>query len=330
MEVKNETINEILKQLFKELNIQFLEVEGEIILKPLPVDEFKKEELVNYTLSGYLYDKGSGESLIGVTVLVVDSAIGTVSNPFGFYSMTLPEGDYVLQFSYLGFKSFRAFINLRKDIVYNIELQEDASSIQEVTITSSEEESFGLGLVQTSRINLKPQTVRKIPALFGEVDVIKSLEAVPGISFFGDGSTLFYVRGGNKDQNLILVDDAPIFNPAHLFGFFSNIIPDAVKDINVYKGDMPAQMGGRLSSIVDVRTKDGNLKKFGITGSTGFVASHLSLETPIVKDKASLFFSGRRSQRSCSMQSGLFASENPIRTARRATWVSTAIPVLIP
>ena len=315
---ENKTINEILEELFSGKNIEFIVVEGEVVLKP-DVKEYVyfKDITDKYTISGHIRDKGSGESLIGATVMVADSGIGTVSNSYGFYSLTLPQGMYNLNFSFIGFGNFTTPIELNKDMTLDVTLDEDLATIQEVVITRRDRNTSGTNIVQISKINLKPETIKKMPALLGEVDVIKSLEAIPGITFFGDGSTLFYVRGGNKDQNLILIDDAPIFNPAHLFGFFSNIIPDATKDVQVYKGDMPAHLGGRLSSLIDIRTRDGSLKKFGMGGSLGFIASRLMVEGPISVDKSSFFVSGRIShfewlvkQNAPSVESIYFADLN--------------------
>jgi hypothetical protein len=166
--------------------------------------------------------------------------------------------------------------------------------LSEVTVYSNDDAN----IVRTSRSSddyIHPESVRRMPALFGEKDVIKSLAAVPGIKFMGDGSTIFYVRGGGRDQNLVTIDEAPVFNPTHLLGFFSTVVPDAVKDIKVYKGDFPANYGGRLSSLIDIRTKDGNMNQFGIDGSAGLLSSRLSLEGPIWKEHISFFVSGRRS-----------------------------------
>ncbi len=292
----NWQVRKVFDELFQDMDIDYLEVEGEIILKKKIryQNNSIKKILKKFTLSGYVWDQLTGESLIGATVSVADSTIGTITNAFGFYSITLEQGSYQLIFSYIGYKKFRTSINLDENHNKNVDLFSDPASIDEIVITNNDR-IWLPGLIETSKMNIKPQTVREVPALFGEVDVLKSLESVPGITFFGDGSTLFFVRGGNRDQNMIKVDDAPVFNPAHMFGFFSNISPDVVKDINIYKGDMPASMGGRLSSMIDLRTKDGNKQRFGMSGGLGFVSAHLTMEGPLVKDKSSFFISGRRS-----------------------------------
>jgi hypothetical protein len=173
-------------------------------------------------------------------------------------------------------------------------MEKEVARLSEVTVYSSDREN----LIRTSRSSVErinPESVRRMPALFGEKDVIKSLAAIPGIKFFGDGSTIFYVRGGARDQNMITIDEAPVYNPTHLLGFFSTVVPDAIKEVKVYKGDFPAIYGGRLSSLIDIRTKDGNMNRIGMDGSVGLLASRLSFEGPIWKEHISFFISGRRS-----------------------------------
>ena len=294
LEVNRESLHIVLDKVFLNMEIRYFEVEGEIVLRPAhPKKVSNPKAESKFTLNGFIKDAGTGESLIGANIRLVDTVLGTVSNPYGFYSLTLPEGTYNLAVSYMGFKTQILLVQLEKDLNLNVNMTEDAEFIEEVKISNTNNRQGSEGPAGVLKIH--PATLRKIPAFMGEVDVIKSLEAIPGITFFGDGSTLFYVRGGNKDQNLILLDDAPIFNPAHLFGFFSNIIPDAIKDIKVYKGSMPPGMGGRLSSLVDIRTRDGNMKKLELSGQTGLVASSLSFDGPIKKDHSSFFISGRHS-----------------------------------
>ncbi len=294
LEAQNQSISDILHNLLNELDLEYEIIEGEIVLHPVIQ---KKTEITEekYSINGYVLDNASGESLIGATIFVDSTTTGTISNAYGFYSLTLPPGRYPLVYSFVGYEPYRVDIQLYSDQVINIDMDQDLTQIREVIINKrSSERTYG-GLAQLSMTGMKPKQVKKIPALLGEVDVIKSLESLPGITFFGDGSTFFYVRGGNKDQNQILIDDAPVFNPAHLFGFFSNIIPDAIKDVHIYKGNMGPQKGGRLSSLIDVRTRDGNMKKIGVSGGLGLISARLSVEGPIIKDKSSFFISGRRS-----------------------------------
>jgi hypothetical protein len=295
IEVENQNISDVLDSLCRQVEIEYLIVEDHIVLKPvrkstigIPAGPF------HYTLSGYIRDVASNEVLIGATVYVAELEKGTISNEFGYYSLTLPMGLYDLQYSYIGYKTFQWQTNLVADVFYDIQMDEKSSLLEEVVITTHENQ-IDLTTTRTGNLNLAPRTVQSIPAFFGEQDVIKSLDAIPGISLQGDGSTLFFVRGGNKDQNLILLDDAPIYNPAHFLGLFSTFIPEAVKDINIYKGDIPAEYGGRLSSLIDVRTKDGDMNKYNVNGNLGLVAWKASVEGPVSKGKSSFFISGRSS-----------------------------------
>ena len=292
-----QSLREVLDDLFSGENIEYRVVEGEVVLRPArrenPLPEEKKQG--KYTLSGYIRNAANGESLIGATVYVAGTTTGTVSNGYGFYSLTLEGGSHEIIYSYVGYRTQRRTILFDSDQTLDVNLEEDPALIREVIVTTPQVREISSCDKRLSRVDLRPAAVNNMPAFLGENDVIKSLGTIPGITFFGDGSTFFYVRGGNKDQNLIMIDDAPVFNPTHLFGFFSTVIPDAVKSIKVYKGDMPAEYGGRLSSLVDIRTRDGSMKKFGMSGDLGLVAAHFTMETPLVKDKSSLFIAGRHS-----------------------------------
>jgi hypothetical protein len=294
--VTDETVRQILDRLFPDGKMEYLVVEGELILRPSstkrPADRLPTP---TYTISGHIYDRADHETLIGATILRADSNVGTVSNSYGFYSITLPAGIHPLSISYVGYGTWYMKLDLRQDTVCNVFLSEDPSLISEVVIRTTDFQNVNGHRKRLGKVDVRPSTISRIPAFLGEVDVIKSLESMPGISFFGDGSTHFYVRGGNRDQNKILIDDAPIFNPAHLFGLFSNVLPDAVKDVKIYKGDMPAGLGGRLSSVVDIRTRDGNMRTTTFSGSVGLVASHATLEVPLKKDRSALLLSGRHS-----------------------------------
>lgn len=247
-----------------------------------------------FTLNGYVRDADNGEELLGVTVYVPQLKAGTVTNDYGFYALTLPKGTYEVQFTYVGFDTKTLTIDLSKDVSQNIEMASEASVIQEVVI---EERAIDENVisVQMSKNTLNMNQVRKLPALFGEVDIIKNIQLLPGVVSAGEGTSAFFVRGGSADQNLILIDEAPVYDPSHLFGLFSVFNADVIKDSELYKGGIPARFGGRLSSILDVRTKDGNNKTFGAAGGIGLLASRLAIEAPIVKDKSSFIISGRRS-----------------------------------
>ncbi len=247
-----------------------------------------------YTISGYLKDVKNGESLIGATVSKAGSTIGAAANEYGFYSLTLPEGENTILVSMLGYGTRTLQINLTKSQTMNFELSDESTELEEVVI-SGEAADRNVKSVEMSVAKLDIKQINKIPALLGEVDVIRAIQLLPGVTTVGEGATGFNVRGGNIDQNLILLDEAPVYNSSHLLGFFSVFNPDAVKDVKLIKGGIPAQYGGRVSSILDVRMKDGNSKRFAVTGGIGSIFSRLSIEGPIVKDKISFIVAGRRS-----------------------------------
>jgi len=246
------------------------------------------------TLNGYLKDASDGEKLIGATVYVVEAKTGATTNVYGFYSITLPSGDYTLEFSYIGFQKNVQQVSLTENIQLDVELSSETKELQEVIVTSEGENARSQNL-EMSVAKLDISTIQKMPAFLGEVDIIKSLQSLPGVSTVGEGASGFNVRGGSTGQNLILQDEAPVYNSSHMLGFFSTFNPDAVKDTKLYKGAIPAKYGGRLASILDVRMKDGNNKEFETTGGIGTIFSRLSFEGPIVKEKGSFIVSGRRS-----------------------------------
>jgi hypothetical protein len=246
------------------------------------------------TLNGYVKDADNGEELIGVTVYIPELKAGTVTNDYGFYAITVPKGTYDVQYSYIGYELQTKKIALNSNVADNIQLTVQAEQMQEVVI---EEKPLDENVVsvQMSKNTVNMTTLRKLPALFGEVDIIKNIQMMPGVITAGEGTSAFFVRGGSADQNLILIDEAPVYDPSHLFGLFSVFNADVIKDSEIYRGGIPARFGGRLSSILDVRTKDGNNKSFNVTGGIGSMASRLTVEGPIVKDKASFIVSARRS-----------------------------------
>lgn len=289
---ENKSLKEILDDLSQMAGMKYSLVENQIVLKPdKKSNELKRKEA---TLSGYIRDAATGEALIGATVYIQLLGAGTVANAYGFYSITVPNGIYEVSYSFIGYDVLQKTANLETSIAEQIRLSESAPVLQEVIVRDSaatyDEE------IITSKVSLRPSLVAQRPALFGEMDVIKSLESVPGIKPHSDGSTFYYVRGGDRDQNLVLVDDAPIYNPAHLLGFFSTIIPDAVNDINVYKGDMPASLSGRISSVLDVHTKKGNDQHVQAWGNVGLISTKLGVEGPIKKETSSFLISGRVSR----------------------------------
>ena len=246
-----------------------------------------------HTISGYVKEAESGEYLIGATVYLKENLKGVSTNQYGFYSITVEEGNYTVDFSFLGLKSEQKIVNLNKDIRINISLNNMAITTQEVVVESEgadkNVESTNMGQVKIGIKNIK-----QLPAFMGEVDVLKTIQLLPGVQSSGEGNSGFYVRGGGPDQNLILLDEATVYNASHLFGFFSVFNADAIKDINLIKGGMPAQYGSRLASVLDITMKEGNSKKFQIDGGLGLISSKLTLQGPIKKDTSSFIISGRR------------------------------------
>lgn len=246
-----------------------------------------------FTLSGHVVDASSGEELIGATVYIEELKSGGVTNVYGFYSITIPKGNYNIRYSYIGYSSVTNNVLLDKNIVQDIELKSSDANLKEVVIKGEADDknirSSDMGVV---KMDIKE--IKTIPVLFGEQDIIKTLTLMPGVSSGGEGKGGFYVRGGNTDQNLILLDEAPVYNASHLLGFFSVFNSDAIKDMKLYKAGIPSQFGGRLSSVLDVHMKDGNQKKFSVSGGLGLISSRLTVEGPIVKDQGSFIVSGRR------------------------------------
>ena len=246
-----------------------------------------------FTISGYVQDNQSGENLIGVSIYDQNTFKGTASNQYGFYSLTINEGEYEITYSFIGYKSITKKINLNKDLRLNISLDNDAIMTEEVIVTG-EKLDKNISSSSMSQAKLEVNNIKKIPVILGEVDILKSAQLLPGIQSGGEGNSALYVRGGGPDQNLILLDEAVVYNAAHLFGFFSVFNADAIKDINIIKGGMPAEYGGRLSSVLDITMKDGNNKKYEADGGIGLLSSRLTIQGPVQKDKSSFIVSGRR------------------------------------
>lgn len=245
------------------------------------------------TLSGYIKDKANGEALIGATVYINELKTGSSTNVYGFYSITVPQGSYEVICSYIGYSSQTFKVELNGNLTKNLELGEVENVLQDVVVTA-EREDANLKNIEMSVVKLDIKTITKIPPLLGEVDVVRAVQLLPGVSTVGEGASGFNVRGGSIDHNLILLDEAPVYNSSHLFGFFSVFNPDAVKDVKLLKGGVPAQYGGRLASLLDIRMKEGNSKKFEVNGGIGLLSSRLAIEGPIIKDKASFIVAGRR------------------------------------
>ena len=247
----------------------------------------------NVTLSGYIKDAANGEELINASI-VNEKFQGTVTNIYGFYSLTLPEGKYTFTVSYIGYESIVKTLTLKESQTLDFELREATNELAEVEVTAKRLDE-NLNRAEMSTTQLTAKQIKAIPQFLGEFDVIRSITLLPGVTTVGEGASGFNVRGGKTDQNLILLDQAPVYNSSHIFGFFSVFNGDAVRDLKLYKGGIPAPYGGRLSSVLDVHQKEGNTKEFAGTMGLGLLSSRLMLEGPLVKDKASFMIAGRRS-----------------------------------
>ncbi|MCI4669458.1 MAG: TonB-dependent receptor [Bacteroidia bacterium] len=286
-QVKEKDLGKCLKIIQNKTGISYQIIGRQIILKA-PKPEPKK-----FTFSGYLSDSQSGESLIGAAIGIPGKSIGTFTNEFGFFSLTLEEGDHQLICFHYGYQKRGVSIRLSRNILQKIDLSPLSYDLPTVEIAPPLEDI--LEKKQLDALEISPNELKKLPEFAGEPGIVNSLQSLTGIKMHSDGSAYFYSRGGSRDQNIIFIDDAPIFNPSHLFGFYSVFVPDFAKSISVYKSNMPANMGDRLSSIVSIRTKDGNLKKGGLSGAVNPFVYRISFETPIKKEKSSLFVTLRRS-----------------------------------
>ncbi|MEX1000994.1 MAG: TonB-dependent receptor [Crocinitomicaceae bacterium] len=248
----------------------------------------------SYTISGYVKDEESGEELIGATIRtqVEGETVGSVTNSYGFYSLTLPKGKYTIQYSYVGFLDTSKVVTLEQNQQIDMELS--TSRNLQTIVVKGEKSNANITNTDMSINKLNISQIKKMPALMGEVDIIKAIQLLPGVATVGEGGSGFYVRGGAVDQNLILLDDANVYNASHLLGFFSVFNPDIVKEVRLYKGGIPAEFGGRLSSVLDIRMRDGNMKKFEMAGGLGTISSRIAIGGPIVKNKGAVVVSGRR------------------------------------
>lgn len=246
------------------------------------------------SLNGYVQDAATGEELIGATIRVVEQpGTGATTNVYGFYSISLPPGSYTLEYNYVGYHKEERELDLSRDRKLDVQLQPADLELEEVVV-SSQRQNANVEEVDMSRESLSIEQVRKLPALFGEVDLIKTIQLLPGVQTAGEGTTGMFVRGGSADQNLILLDEATVYNASHFLGFFSVFNPDAIKNIELYKGGIPARFGGRLSSILDIQMRDGNRQDYVFSGGVGSISSRLTAEGPLQKDRSSFLISGRR------------------------------------
>ncbi|WP_289055607.1 TonB-dependent receptor [Carboxylicivirga marina] len=247
-----------------------------------------------FTISGEVTDAETGEALIGVTIYTADKTVGTMTNTYGFYSLTLPEGEQTVLYSFVGYQTQQRDIKLTANQSIKIQLAVNETALNEVVV-SAEKKDKNIAATQMTGEKLDMKTIDKLPVLFGERDVLKTIQLLPGISTVSEGGNGFSVRGGSIDQNLILLDEAPVYSASHLMGFFSVFNADAIKGMTVYKSGIPANYGGRAASVLDITMRDGNMKKFQGSGGIGLLASRLTLEGPIIEDKMSFIVSGRRS-----------------------------------
>ncbi len=290
LKAKDKTLKEILELVFKDEQVNYQFSDRYILLQK---KKEKKAISRKFTVSGYITDGTSSETLIGVNIVESHQQQGTTTNPYGFYSITLPEGETELRFSYLGYGTSKHSFVLQKDTALNIRMKDD-NQLQEVLVVSNKSEAGNLA-TQMGAIEIPITQIKSTPSVLGEADVMKTIQLMPGVQAGVDGSAGLYVRGGSPDQNLILLDGIPVYNVDHLFGFFSVFAPEAVKKVTFFKSSFPARFSGRLSSVIDVRTNDGDMQKFHGMLSIGLLTSKINLEGPIIKGKTSFNFSARRS-----------------------------------
>ncbi|MFV8467156.1 TonB-dependent receptor [Flavobacterium sp. LB1P62] len=262
-----------------------------LILLLITISSFAQQK---FTLSGIIIDANSNETLIGVNIVIPELKTGVTTNEYGFYSITVPKGNYIVQITYLGYQTIEESINLDQNTKNNFKLLSNETALKEVVITDTKTKT-DIRKPEMSVNKLSIFAIKKMPAVLGEVDVLKSILLLPGVTNAGEGASGFNVRGGGADQNLILLDEATIYNSSHVFGFFSVFNPDAIKDLKLYKGGIPARFGGRASSVLDIYQKDGNSKGFHVNGGIGLISSRILAEGPLVKDKGSFLIGGRSS-----------------------------------
>jgi len=281
--------------------------------KPVSEESVNLPVMNKYTISGYVKEARTGEALIGATVSIKELMnTGAVTNSYGFYSITIPEGSYTVTARFIGYESKSVSIALKQNVKQDFKLDEKINTLNEVVITGENKEE-NVTNVQMGTQKMSIKEINNIPVFLGEKDVLKTIQLLPGIKAASEGNSGFYVRGGGADQNLILLDEATVYNASHLMGFFSVFNSDAIKDVTVYKGEQPAEYGGRLSSVLDIKMNDGNDQKYGVSGGIGLISSRLNIEGPIVKNKGSFTISGRRTYADLFL---IFAPDTSIRKAK--------------
>lgn len=289
LNLKRKNIHEILFAAFKDTPISYKIEKKHILLWKKEIKPIRRK----YTISGYITDGTSSETLIGANIFEIRHSQGSVTNPYGFYSITLPEGDVSINYSYIGYATQKNNFILQKDTMLNIPMKSN-NQLEEVVIISNKTET-GLLATQMGSMDIPLNHIKNTPSFLGEADVLKSIQLLPGVQAGTEGTAGMYVRGGGPDENLYLLDGVPLYNVEHLFGFFSVFTPEAVKKVSLFKSSFPARFGGRLSSVVDVRTNDGDMKTYHGSFSIGLLSSKINFEGPIIKNKTAFNISARRS-----------------------------------
>ena len=264
-----------------------------ILLIVITISNIKSQTINTGTVSGYVRDAETSEELIGATIIVKELNKGVTTNTYGFYSLTIPLEKYTIEFRYMGYSTESIEVEITSSKRLDIELSSKNMELREVVIKSEKDDHN----IRTSEIGIEKLNIKEVkalPVIFGEQDVLKTIQLFPGVATAGEGSTGFHVRGGTSDQNLVLLDEAPVYNTSHLLGFFSVFNSDAIKNAELNKGIVQANYGGRASSVFDIQMKEGNMKEFDVSGGLGLISSRLTLEGPILKDRSSFIISGRR------------------------------------
>ncbi|PLX22912.1 MAG: hypothetical protein C0597_01675 [Marinilabiliales bacterium] len=288
-------LSDFLDNLLDGKKIDFKITKTKVLLFPKRPSAYQNGDGSNstHTISGYVKNSANGEELIGATIYIQDLNIGTSTNVYGFYSLTVPEGYYSVQYSYIGFKASEIIVDLNQSKKLNVEIIENTLEIDEVVVKARRKD-HNIKSVEVGSFKITPKEIAAVPILFGEQDLMKTIQLMPGIKSAGEGSSGFNVRGGGTDQNLVILDEATVYNASHLLGFFSVFNSDAIKDVKMIKGGGPAEYGGRLSSVLDIKMNEGNMRKHEVSGGLGLISSRLTLQGPIVKEKGSFIISGRR------------------------------------
>lgn len=292
LRAESASLTRVLADICRQTRMDYSFVEGYVVLKP--AEKSRPVPLQHFTVSGVVKDSATGELIIGSAVFVKETGRGVITNNFGYFSLRLPAGKHQLQAAALGYRHAFATIDLGKNLGWTFHLPQAPVTMKEIVVNPMSQEQLVFS-AHAGHTRIDPISVQRRPAALGESDFLKSLDQFPGIGFQGDGSSFFHVRGGHRDQNLILLDDAPIFNPSHLLGLFTPVIPEAVKHAEIYRADFPVQFGGRLSSVIDIRARDGNMQKLAGSASVSPISARFSLEGPFKKDISSWFLSLRLS-----------------------------------